>query len=88
MGQPVVFKEDSEILPIGWDYDPETVASATITISPSGLDKEGGEVISGSEVKQTVKNGVVGEFYKIVFEVMTDGGHEYVDVIFVSVYST
>jgi len=87
MSQPVVFKEDSEKRTYGWDYDPETVSSAVITISPAGLDKDGGEIIDGSQVSQKIKNGIGGENYRMVFEVNTNEGNTYIDVIFVSIYS-
>ena len=87
MSQPVIFKEDTEILPVGWDYAPETVSSAVITIDPPGLDKEGSEVIGGSRVKQSVKNGTAGQFYEVIFEVTTHEGNIYIDKIFISVYS-
>lgn len=88
MSQPVVFKEDSEIISIGWNYSPETVSTATIAISPSGLDKEGSETIDGSEVSQKIKNGTASENYRVTFTVTTSEGNTYIDVILVSVYST
>lgn len=88
MSQPINFKEDTEKRPYGWDYDEETVASAVITITPAGLDKDGAEVIAGSVVYQTVKNGTPGVIYSMVFDVTTNQGNVYTDKTFVKVYST
>ena len=87
MSQPTVYKEDSEVITIGWDYSPETVSNANITISPSGLDKNGAEIIDGSQIKQSIKNGSDGKFYKVIFETTTNEGNTYIDVILISVYS-
>jgi len=53
----------------------------------SGLDKNGAEIIDGSQIKQSIKNGSDGKFYKVIFEITTNEGNTYIDVILISVYS-
>lgn len=91
MSQPVVFKEDSEILPIGWDYSNvlesgETISSVIVTITPSGLTKTGAVVSDGNIRKQKVSAGTKGQTYRIEFAMTSSLSEVYVDTIFIVVY--
>lgn len=54
----------------------ETISSATVTITPTGLSEATTKTISGGVVKVFLKDGVIGETYTISVLITTSGGRK------------
>jgi len=89
---PIVVKKPNEQFSIGFEYispdltEGATLASCTVSISPSGgLVVDGSPVVEATKVSQVVKGGADGAEYWVTFLTTTSGGHIYEDKIFVKV---
>lgn len=82
MSIPILEKAVAEVFPIGLTYaspdldTAETVTSATVAVTPSGLTLSAVTTTTPS-VYTTISSGTAGVEYTVLFKVITSGGKTY-----------
>lgn len=90
--RPIYYKRLDEKYPVGFKYKApdiekgETLSSAVVTVSPSGLSLDGSPVVTDDVVTQKISGGSsVGKKHVLKFKVTTSAGHVYVNTLLVEI---